>query len=51
LKVLDNIEYGLRAGQRDDPKYFIRLCEADNGLSLIPWEKKPKSHEVSFDVH
>jgi hypothetical protein len=50
-KWLDNIEYGLRPGQRDDPKYCIRLCEADSGLSLIGWAKKPKSQEVSFDVH
>ncbi len=34
---LDEIEQGLRPGQRDDPKYCVRLRETDDGLSLVRW--------------
>lgn len=45
-KWLDNIDYGLRPGQRDDPKYCIRLCETDDGLSLIRWIENPKGRSA-----
>jgi hypothetical protein len=45
-KWLDNIDYGLRPGQRDDPKYCIRLCETDDGLSLIRWNENPKGRSA-----
>lgn len=32
---LDSVDHGLQPGQRDDPKYCTRLCETDDGLSLI----------------
>ncbi|WP_434668231.1 hypothetical protein P5W99_36985 [Paraburkholderia sp. A3BS-1L] len=39
---LDNIDHGLQPGQRDDPKHYTRLCETDDGLSLIRWVKNSK---------
>ncbi|MFL9869742.1 hypothetical protein PQR67_36735 [Paraburkholderia fungorum] len=40
---LDDIEQGLQPGQRDDPKYCVRLCETDEGLSLVRWIRDTKN--------
>jgi hypothetical protein len=47
---LDNIDRGFPPKQRDDPKYCIRVCETDDGLSLIRWVKNPKGQPTSADV-
>jgi hypothetical protein len=44
---LDNIDLGLQPGQRDDPKYCIRLRETDDGLSLIRWVKNSRDQGPS----
>ncbi|WP_454743479.1 hypothetical protein [Cupriavidus necator] len=36
---LDDIDRGSKPSERDDPKYCVRLCEADHGLALFRWKQ------------
>lgn len=36
---LDDINRGSKPSERDDPKYCVRLCEADHGLALFRWKQ------------